>query len=138
MKKIILAFILVGIVLISGCGQRGLTKKLNYYANEEIINSTLQDINYDVAGVDLIKNQNGFYVLSVAMDTKGNYDKEVLDAYKVMYENGVADYYQVAIVDYEMETSYSFVTTKKTLDDYFSGRIAEEEYLDQVEVKKLI
>jgi len=72
------------------------------------------------------------------IDTKGNYDKEVLDAYKIMHKNGIADYYLVGIADYEILSSWSFTATKKTLDDFFSGRITEDEYIKQVKSEKLI
>ena len=55
-----------------------------------------------------------------------------------MYKNGVADYYVVGIADYEIQSSWSFTVTKNTLDNFFSGRITEDQYIKQVKSEKLI
>ena len=114
------------------------TPNINYHADTSVISIELSAQGYTVHNVDFTKNQNGFYVLQVMIDTKGNYDKEVLDAYKIMHKNGVADYYIVGIADYEILSSWSFTATKKTLDDFFSGRITEDEYIIQVKSEKLV
>lgn len=111
---------------------------LNYQSDTSAIKSELSQKGYTVYNVDFTKNNNGFYVLLAMIDTKGNYDKEVLDTYRIMHENGVADYYVVGIVDYEIQSSSSFTATKNTLDDFFSGRITEDEYIRQVKTEKLI
>jgi len=111
---------------------------LNYYADTSAIVAELSAQEYTVHTVDFAKNKNNFYVLVVMIDTKGNYDKEVLDSYKIMHKNGVADYYVVGIADYEIQSSWSFTTTKKTLDDFFSGRITEDEYIKEVKPEKIL
>ena len=111
---------------------------LDYQSDTSAIRSELSLKGYTVYNVDFTKNNNGLYVLLAMIDTKGNYDKEVLDTYRIMHENGVADYYVVGIVDYEIQSSSSFTVTKNTLDDFFSGRITEDEYMKQVTSEKLI
>jgi len=111
---------------------------LDYQSDTSAIRSELSLKGYAVHNVDFSKNKNGVYVLTAMIDTKGNYDKEVLDTYKIMHNNGVADYYVVGIADYEIQSSWSFTVTKNTLDNFFSGRITEDQYIKQVKSEKLI
>ena len=118
--------------------QQIINPTFNYNADTSAIRSEISAQGYTVHNVDFTRNSNGFYVLQVMIDTKGNYGKEVLYAYKIMHKNGIADYYLVGIADYEILSSWSFTATKKTLDDFFSGRITEDEYIKQVKSEKLI
>lgn len=118
--------------------QKITTPSLSYTADTQKIKSELQNQGYTVQTVDFNKNSNGYYVLQVMIDTKGNYDKEVLDAYKSMYNNAVADYYLVGISDFEIQSAWSFTAKRKTLDDFFSGKISEDEYIKQVDSERLI
>lgn len=111
---------------------------INYHADTSIIEYELSVQGYKVSKIDFTKHKNGFYFLSLMIVTKGNCNKEVLDTYKIMYKNGVADYYFIGIADYEKQSSWLFSVTKQTLDDFFSGRIAKDEYIKQVESKKLM
>ena len=91
---------------------------LDYQSDTSAIISELSLKGYTVHNVDFAKNKNGVYVLTAMIDTKGNYDNEVLDTYKIMYKNGVADYYVVGIADYEIQSSWSFTVKKNILDDF--------------------
>ena len=118
--------------------QKVTTPSLNYNADTQKIKSELQNQEYTVQNVEFNKNSDGYYVLQVMIDTKGNYDKEVLDAYKSMYNNAVADYYLVEISDFEIQSAWYFTAKRKTLEDFFSGKISEDEYIKQVESERLI
>jgi len=152
--KICIVFFLFISLIVSGCTesnnneieypnetpkpQQKINPTFNYNADTSAIRSEISAQGYTVHKVDFARNSNGVYVLQVMIDTKGNYDKEVLDAYKIMHKNGVADYYLVGIADYEILSSSSFTATKKTLDDFFSGKITEDEYIRQVKSETLI
>ncbi|MDA0525607.1 hypothetical protein [Methanococcoides alaskense] len=112
--------------------------KLDYHADTAVIKSQLISDGYSVHSVEFVKNTNGYYVLSLMVETKGNYDKEVLDAYTVMYDHGVADYYLVGIADYELQSAWSFSSTRETLGGYFSGTITEEEYINRVDAQPIM
>jgi len=110
----------------------------NYNANLPNIRTELTNKGYEIVQAEFSRNPNNKYVLAIAINTKGNYDKETLDMFRAGFNNAVADYYLVGISDYELNSVWSFTATRKTLDDYFSGRITESEYIRQVETERLI
>lgn len=112
--------------------------KINYQADTSLIKSELEAKGYKVHNVDFTKNKNGYYVITAMIDTKGNYDTEILNSYKAMYKNGVADYYLVVITDYEINTATSYTVKKKTLDNYLSGKITDNEYIQQVDAEIIL
>ena len=112
--------------------------KLVYKANTSQIRAELQAKGYKVIKVGFEKNQNGAYCMTVYIETKGNYDKEAFDMHRIMFDNAYADFYFSMISDYELQTAWSFRARRKTLSDYFSGKISEQEYIHQVKTEKIL
>jgi hypothetical protein len=111
--------------------------RLDYKADTSQIRAELQDKGYNVITVDFGEDQGGMYYISTAIDTKGNYDKETLDIHRIMFDNAIADFYYAQIVDYEFQASWMFRARRQTLEDYFSGKISEPEYIHQVKKIKV-
>jgi len=110
----------------------------DYKADTSQIRAELQAKGYNVIKVDFGKNSNGAYCMTVYIDTKGNYDKEAYDMHRIMFDNANADFYFAMISDYELQTAWSFRARRKTLSDYFSGKISEQEYIHQVKTEKIL
>ena len=58
--------------------------------------------------------------------------------HRTMYDNAIADLYFAMIVDYDLQTAWSFRASRKTLSDYFSGKISEQEYIHQVKAERIM
>jgi hypothetical protein len=118
--------------------QQATSPKLDYKADTSQIRSELQAKGYNVIKVDFGKNNHDTYYVVVYIDTKGNYDKEAFAIHRIMFDNAIADLYYAMISDYELQTAWSFMASRQTLSDFYSGKISEQEYIHLVKSEEIL